>query len=253
MNLHYIKTLSWGAVWIKHLRVGLVVATLLPLFSGCVGRVKPDVYHCYDEQGRPLEGVLFICNYIGSTLMSYRSAGADYRFSDADGVLYFGDNEVTKQLPGFEMRVITYVYSTRLHSGHSAYGHYLDPRDPLPISLATGGKYAVYEYGGRLDFQDCSNDPVRWHFSLFNLIMETSKVVKRDGHYTLAGIEQLETVLVPFVEKERALFLAKYGNESVPIAYYEHNRTNGFPQIPPEKRAGLTFKDITPSIASRYR
>ena len=121
--------------------------------------------------------------------MSYRSAGADYRFSDANGVLYFGDNEVTKQLPGFEMRVITYVYSTRLYSGDNSIGQYVAPGDSLPISTATGGQFAVYQYGGRLDFQDCSNDPVRWLFSLHNLIQETFKVVKRDGHYTLAGVE----------------------------------------------------------------
>ena len=230
----------------------MVVATLLPLFSGCVGRVKPDVYHCYDEERRPLEGVLFICQYIGSTMMSYRTAGADYRFSDANGVLYFGDNEVTKKLPGFEERVITYVYSTHLHSGDNSIGQYVDPGDSLPISTATGGQFAVYQYGGRLDFQDCSSDPVRWHFSLQNLILETSKVVKRVGRYDLAGVEQLEAMLVPFVEKERTLFLAKYANNPVPLAYYEHNRTNGFPQIPPEKRAGLTFKDITLSIESRH-
>ena len=255
-NTMNCKLVGKGVTQLIYLKL-LVVAALLPLFSGCVGRVKPDIYHCYDEQGRPLEGVLFICNYIGSTLMSYRSAGADYRFSDANGVLYFGDNEVTKQLPGFEMRTITYVYSTRLHSGDYADGEYVSPMvfgpgDPLPLYPATEGKYAVYRFNdNRMEFQDCRNDPVRWHFSLFGLIKHASMVVKRDGHYTLAGIEQLEAMLVPFVEKERAMFLEKYGNAPVPLAYRER-MLREFPETPPEKRASLTFNDITLSIESRH-
>ncbi len=227
----------------KCLRLGFII-WLTSFFTGCQHFTEPQVFHCYDERGKPLEGVVFISQYVASTLMSYRTIGVDYRFSDDDGNVCFENNSITKEFPESGMRFVMFVYSNHTHSGDFATGTYVAPGELLPLSPNTGLKYAVYEYAGNLTFQDFSNDPVRWHLALHSLMQETSRVMKKEGHYQSVGIDRLEAMIVSFTEKERALFLEEYGNALVPVAYYEFNKANGFPQIPPEKRAGLRFKDI---------
>ncbi len=83
---------------------GLASAALL---VGACSNIPKETFHCVDNNGQPVEGVLLMCRYSGSTSMSYYTAGADYRFSDSHGDATFGEDEVSRQLGSGTCRSLT--------------------------------------------------------------------------------------------------------------------------------------------------
>lgn len=153
--------------------------------------------------------------------MSYFTAGADYRFSDSNGRADFGDDEITRKLiSGAQTRSITYVYSPRLRSGGGIISGY-KKNNPTPGATS----YATAERGV-IAFRNNTHDPAIWFWALYYLTEEAHDVLKRMGGYETnagyrtAGIDELAAMLGPFVDKEWASFFKQYGNEPIPMDYF---------------------------------
>ena len=192
---------------------GLITASCLVfLFLGGGCRSVPNVtYHCYDEQGKPMEGVLFVCMY---GLANEPTYGVDYRLSDKEGVVRFHRDAMSIKSAGSN-RAMQTVYSDRTHSGAPGDGrHYMEGRDPLP-----DWPVCTTSFTNKVLFKNANDDPVKWLFSINCLLDLVKDIQLREYGMTGPGIERLEAMIVPFAKKERAAFIEKYGEQIAPVNY----------------------------------
>ena len=192
---------------------GLITASCLVfLFLGGGCRSVPnETYHCYDEQGKPLEGVLFVCDY---GLANAPTVGVDYRFSDKEGVVRFHRDAISKNAAG-SMRNMRTVFSDRTHSGAPGDGEsYIEGKDPVP-----DWPVCTTAFTNKMLFKNANDDPTRWLFSINCLLNLVKNIQLREYGMEGPGIERLEAMIVPFAKKERVAFIEKYGEEIAPVNF----------------------------------
>jgi hypothetical protein len=212
----------------------IFLVAILFLYAGC-NSVPDETWHCYDEQGNPLGGVLIICHY---GLPQYEKSAVDYRFSDAHGRVYF---TTKREMPRGLRRGYACIYASSIHGGSAGIGERWHAGAPIPDA----GAY-FDEYKNRIYIKSGDGDPVIWHSALNNLISVYANVKGRRLGMSGAGAMQLEVMLSDFVPKERNRFLRKYAQALVPLHYIKSRRLdNYFPRLSRRNDLNLKFSDVT--------
>lgn len=226
--------------------IAVLLVGAIQFVAGCKS-IPNESFYCRDEKNKPVEGVLVVCRYSGSTWMGSFTAGADYRFSDDHGVAFFGPNEVSRKLhPRTQFRGIAYVYSKALRSGGMVGGVY-DANKLESVFTA----YDTPEPGVIL-FRDNRRDPEVWFGVLYYLTVETKHAKRGEWGYTkhadfpVVGVDRLADMLDPFVENEWADFFKQYGNEPIPLAYFNKWFASELRRIPLNKET--RFNDLKPIV-----
>ena len=239
---------------------GLITASCLVflfLGDGCRSVIPNKIYHCYDEQGKPLEGVLFVCKYGLANEPAHR---LDYRFSNREGIVRFQPDVISGDSAGL-MRSMLAVYSYRMHSGMLKTGdQYMEGSSPVPDAQVYSPNFT-----DNIFFMDCNNNPAKWFDSL-NIFLYLARDIQLNNYGIKdPSITALKQMIVPFAKKERAAFIEKYGEEIAPVNstttaaartlrdFYGSkyitpgvniNRLNEF-ITSPSKNTDVKFKDIT--------
>ena len=215
----------------------IILFTISLLFTGCYS-TRNATWHCYDEKGRPVEGVLIICNY---GLAGYAKRAVNHRFTDANGqVLLDFDEDTPREL----MRGFDCIYSAKLRSGDSGIGARWHQGAPIPNA-------PVYfdEYNNNIYIKDGTGDPLIWGGAINQILHEYSRTVGAriysHGKESAPGMAKLEKTLAIIAPEERALFLAKYSEKSVPVfELYQRGLQGYFVDFTSNSAPGLRFKDI---------
>jgi|LNAP01.1.fsa_nt_gb hypothetical protein len=212
--------------------IGLFVISLS--LTGCY-KTRDVTWHCYDEKGKPVEGVLIVCNY---GLANYGKRAVNHRFSDAQGkvVLDFDEDTPRELMRGYDC-----IYSAKLRSGSVDIGERWHRGAPIPES-------AVYfdEYNYNIYIKSGDNNPVFWHSALNSLIDEYRNHNVRKAGSDAPGVAKIDIMFSILVPRERALFLAKYGDQLVPSVYIKTGSVGSyFPDIFQRDTSRLKFKDVT--------
>lgn len=221
-------------------RVFLPVMIVLG-FSGVSGcnYVPNETWHCYDETGRPVEGVLIVCHY---GLANYKVRAVGYRFSDAQGMIYFDRDGGT--IPGELIRGYACVYSPLLRNGGAGIGDRWHEGRPVP-------SVPVYfdEWRHEIHIRNAMQDPCAWNSAVNTLISVCGNVKRREYAMFGPGIDALEAAILPFAQKERDLFIKQYGDVLVPGEYIKKGNIGVFfPNFSGEDSVVLRFRDITLSM-----
>ena len=215
----------------------IVLFTISLLLTGCYS-TRNETWHCYDEKGQPVVGVLIVCNY---GLANYGKRAVNHRFTDAQGhvVLDF-DADTPREL----MRGYNCIYSAKLRSGAAGIGERWHQGAPIP-------KAPVYfdEYNNNIYIKDGANDPLIWGAAINQVLSAYSRAVGAgvyiSGRERVPGMAKLEEALAMLAPKERALFLAQYGENAVPFNEINQRGLRGyFWNFPYDSAPNLRFKDI---------
>jgi hypothetical protein len=214
--------------WIRF-TLSLLALALIVGATGCKA-TRDEKWHCYDREGKPIEGAIVICSY---NLAGSGQTAVNYRISDAKGKIFLDLDEDT---PDGLIRDFS-IYSPELRSGGPGERWHKD--QPIPDTTAY-----FDEWNNKIYLKSGVRDPLIWHEALNNLISSFFTNM-RDNN----GGAKLQRELGPVVARERSLFLEQYGEQVVSPAYLENAAVNAFyPYISKQKSAGLKFKDITLSI-----
>ena len=224
-----VRQSAWTRFILGFLALGLLLGT-----AGCY-TTRDVTWHCYDEKGQPVEGVLIVCHY---GLANYGKRAVTHRFSDAQGkvILDFDDDTPHELLRGYDC-----IYSSKLCSGSVDIGERWHQGAPIPDS-------AVYfdEYNYNIYIKSGEGNPVFWHSALNALIDEYRNKNIRKAGLNAPGVVKLEATLSVLVPRERVLFLAKYGEQLVPGDYIKNGSVGSyFPEIFHGDGSRLKFKDVT--------
>jgi len=241
----------------KRCLIAVVMAGVMQLVAGC-SSIPDETLYCRDENNKPLEGVLVICQYLGSTFMASSTAGADYRFSDTNGVVTFKADDVTNKISSsISHRTIAFTYSPRLRSGGWGMGSYwggqgypLDDngnRKNVPFIIDTAYQK---EGGDTIYYLDNTKDPAAWFAVLYYLTRESRDVIGRIAGYgttkgyVSAGVDRVEAVLVPLLKKEWDDFFREYGDTIVPAGFIEYRFPNRESRLRRNDGGALRFNDL---------
>lgn len=215
--------------WIR-LALSLLALVLIVGVTACK-QTQDETWYCYDTQGHPVESVLIVCRY---SLANSGRAAINHRFSNATGMIVIDLDDDT---PDGLIRGYSCIYSAKLKSGDTGLGERWHKGQPVPDT-------AVYfdEWNNKIYLKSGIDDPLIWHSALTTLISSYSEL--RRNPY---GGAKLNAELSALVSQERALFLEKYGDLTVPLDYLDTGWVfrSHYPNIDRSYNAGLKFKDIT--------
>lgn len=224
--------------------LGVLALGLLLGATGCYS-IRNETWHCYDDKGQPVEGVLIICNY---GLANYGKRAVNHRFSDAQGRIILDFDEDT---PRELMRGYDYIYSSKLRSGSVGIGERWHQGAPIP------GR-AVYfdEYNNNIYIKGGASDPLIWGGALNGVLSAYSWAFHSAGYVpgrdAVPGLAKLKESLEVLAPRERALFLAQYGEKTVPVNEINQRGLRGyFVNLPDRDNPNLKFKDIIIQLPTR--
>ena len=216
--------------FLKKLALPAAAAVLLPWISGC-DQNDTDHWKTYDASGHPVGGVLILCSY---GLPSSDKAGVNYRFSDASGKVVL---DLDKDIPRGLDQAHVCVYSRELKNGDLGLGERWHDGQPVPATPAY-----FDEWNNKIFISRTAEDDASARHAALEILIAKYSVLRRFPN----GGAKLGTDLRSFVTRERDEFLANYGAEPVPPAYYTSPTFRNFhDSLPATPAAGLTFKDIT--------
>ena len=187
-------------IYIRRFGGWLVVGFTCLVLCGCATFVTSEEWHCVDEKGEPLPGVIALYAYGGTGWGAGYSHEGGAVVSDSNGVLRYPAKPVfhTAIFDSAPIRRVFFLYSEQMHaSSNNMIG--------METSLRIDDKTNTYI------FRNESGNPTQWYLSLKSLLSKSYLLLADEGSRDVNYIATTASNLQPMADRELERFVSKYG------------------------------------------